>query len=48
MAGSAYGTREDRRVKFSGNVNLRSGNNKAALLSVAVGLPVSYFLSLLS
>ncbi|WOL17569.1 beta-galactosidase 5-like [Canna indica] len=39
LSGSAYGTRENRRIKFSGNVNLRAGTNKIALLSVAVGLP---------
>ncbi|KAG6471669.1 hypothetical protein ZIOFF_069115 [Zingiber officinale] len=41
LSGSAYGAREDRRIKFSGSVNLRGGNNKVALLSVAVGLPNS-------
>ncbi|WOK92498.1 beta-galactosidase 5-like isoform X2 [Canna indica] len=41
LSGSAYGSREDRRIKFSGNVNLRAGTNKVALLSVAVGLPNS-------
>ncbi|KAL5705608.1 Beta-galactosidase 3 [Ranunculus cassubicifolius] len=39
MSGSAYGTRENRRFSFSGNVNLHAGTNKIALLSVAVGLP---------
>ncbi|KAG6513401.1 hypothetical protein ZIOFF_023725 [Zingiber officinale] len=39
LSGSAYGTRKDRKIKFSGNVNLRAGTNKIALLSVAVGLP---------
>ncbi|KAG6522825.1 hypothetical protein ZIOFF_019980 [Zingiber officinale] len=39
LSGSTYGTREDRKLKFSGNVNLRAGTNKIALLSVAVGLP---------
>jgi len=43
--GSAYGTREDRRITYTGSANLRAGSNKLALLSVAVGLPVS-FLSL--
>lgn len=38
--GSAYGTREDRRIKYNGNANLRAGTNKIALLSVACGLPV--------
>lgn len=40
MTGSAYGTREDRRVTYTGNVNLRAGSNRIALLSVAIGLPV--------
>ncbi|XP_009418404.2 beta-galactosidase 5-like [Musa acuminata AAA Group] len=39
LSGSAYGSREDRRIKFSGNVNIRAGTNKIAILSVAVGLP---------
>ncbi|KAG1334098.1 Beta-galactosidase 5 [Cocos nucifera] len=43
LSGSAYGTREDRRITYTGNINLRAGSNKIALLSVAVGLPVSYF-----
>ena len=41
ILGSAFGTREDRRLTFRGPVNLRHGANKIALLSVAVGLPVS-------
>jgi hypothetical protein len=40
--GSAYGTREDRRFRYTGDVNLRAGTNTIALLSVAVGLPVSF------
>lgn len=39
LAGSAYGTRENRRITYTGNVKLRAGSNKIALLSVAVGLP---------
>jgi len=39
LQGSSYGTREDRRIKYNGNVNLRAGTNKIALLSVACGLP---------
>lgn len=39
--GSAYGTRENRRFTFTGNVNLHAGTNKLSLLSIAVGLPVS-------
>ncbi|WZZ08137.1 hypothetical protein YC2023_094058 [Brassica napus] len=37
--GSAFGTRENRKVSFSAPVNLRGGANRVALLSVAVGLP---------
>ncbi|CAK8539944.1 unnamed protein product [Lathyrus sativus] len=39
LSGSAYGTREDRRFRYIGDVNLRAGTNTIALLSVAVGLP---------
>ncbi|KAK7307507.1 hypothetical protein VNO77_40637 [Canavalia gladiata] len=39
LSGSAYGTREDRRFRYTGTVNLRAGTNRIALLSVAVGLP---------
>lgn len=39
LSGSAYGTREDRRITYTGSANLRAGSNKLALLSVAVGLP---------
>ncbi|KAF6151527.1 hypothetical protein GIB67_016339 [Kingdonia uniflora] len=38
--GSTYGTRENMRFAYSGKVNLRSGTNKIALLSIAVGLPI--------
>lgn len=41
MIGSAYGSREDRRITYHGDINLRAGSNKIALLSVAMGLPVS-------
>ena len=37
--GSAFGTRENRRFRYTGKVNLRAGTNRIALLSVAVGLP---------
>lgn len=47
MTGSAYGTREDRRVTYTGNVNLRAGSNRIALLSVAIGLPVGSSLRIL-
>ncbi|MFX8824952.1 hypothetical protein ABTM64_20755, partial [Acinetobacter baumannii] len=30
---------EDRRITYTGNINLRAGSNRIALLSVAVGLP---------
>ncbi|WCJ43523.1 Beta-galactosidase [Euphorbia peplus] len=35
---SAFGTRENRRITYTGKVNLRAGRNKIALLSVAMGL----------
>ncbi|CAH9119279.1 unnamed protein product [Cuscuta epithymum] len=38
LSGSAFGTRQDRRLTFKEKVNLRAGTNKIALLSVAVGL----------
>lgn len=41
ITGSAFGTREQRQFTFTGPVNLRAGINKIALLSIAVGLPVS-------
>ncbi|XAR73820.1 Beta-galactosidase [Bertholletia excelsa] len=39
LSGSAYGTREKRKFTFRGKVNLQTGRNQIALLSVAVGLP---------
>ncbi|KAF3785153.1 Beta-galactosidase 5 [Nymphaea thermarum] len=39
LAGTAYGNGENRQFTFTGNVNLRAGENVIALLSVAVGLP---------
>ncbi|XP_031473527.1 beta-galactosidase 5-like [Nymphaea colorata] len=39
LAGTAYGNGENRQFTFTGNVNLRAGENIIALLSVAVGLP---------
>ncbi|CAI9110860.1 OLC1v1010950C1 [Oldenlandia corymbosa var. corymbosa] len=42
LSGSAFGTRENRRITYNGDVNLRAGANTIALLSVAVGLPTSY------
>jgi len=41
ITGSAFGTRVSRRFTYTGKVNLRAGTNRIALLSVAVGLPVS-------
>ncbi|KAI3519199.1 hypothetical protein L1887_08226 [Cichorium endivia] len=38
LSGSAFGTREDRRIEYKEKVRLRSGRNKIALLSVAMGL----------
>ena len=43
ITGSAFGMRENRRFTYTGKVNLRAGTNRIALLSVAVGLPVSFF-----
>ncbi|KAJ4714293.1 Beta-galactosidase [Melia azedarach] len=39
LSGSAFGTRQFRRITYTGKVNLRAGRNRIALLSVAVGLP---------
>ncbi|CAI9753414.1 unnamed protein product [Fraxinus pennsylvanica] len=39
LSGSAYGTRENTRLTFTGPLNLHPGTNKIALLSIAVGLP---------
>ncbi|KMZ72883.1 Beta-galactosidase, family GH35 [Zostera marina] len=39
LSGSAFGTRKNKRISYSGNANLRSGPNKIAILSVTVGLP---------
>ncbi|BAT88818.1 hypothetical protein VIGAN_05243500 [Vigna angularis var. angularis] len=44
LSGSSFGTSEDRSCTFNGHVNLCVGTNKIALLSVAVGLPVSNLL----
>ncbi|EYU31167.1 hypothetical protein ABFS82_08G239400 [Erythranthe guttata] len=39
LSGSAFGTRENRRLTFKEKVKLRAGSNKISLLSVAIGLP---------
>ncbi|CAN6539318.1 unnamed protein product [Malus baccata var. baccata] len=39
FSGSAFGTREQRQFTFAEPVNLRTGINRIALLSIAVGLP---------
>jgi hypothetical protein len=39
--GTAYGSLENPKLTFNGNVKLWVGNNKISLLSVAVGLSVS-------
>ncbi|XP_034206558.1 beta-galactosidase-like [Prunus dulcis] len=39
LSGTAYGSLEKRRLRFSDNLKLRSGINKLALLSVLLGLP---------
>jgi len=41
-AGTAYGSLDNPKLTFSNSVKLRVGNNKISLLSVAVGLSVSY------
>ncbi|OMO75598.1 Glycoside hydrolase, family 35 [Corchorus olitorius] len=38
LSGSAFGTKENRRVTFTENINLHPGLNKISILSVAVGL----------
>ncbi|XVF67768.1 hypothetical protein PTKIN_Ptkin10aG0148700 [Pterospermum kingtungense] len=39
LSGSAFGTRQNRRFTFTGNINLHPGMNKISILSIAVGLP---------
>ncbi|XP_020223796.1 beta-galactosidase [Cajanus cajan] len=39
LSGTAYGRLENPKLTFNDSVNLRVGNNKISLLSVAVGLP---------
>lgn len=41
--GSSFGTRKHRKVMYKEKINLHGGINKIALLSVAMGLPVSLF-----
>lgn len=41
ITGSAFGTQQNRKFTFTKAVNLHAGINNIALLSVAVGLPVS-------
>ena len=40
-SGSAYGSLDSPKLTFRRGVNLRAGFNKIAILSIAVGLPVS-------
>ncbi|RZC49655.1 hypothetical protein C5167_018083 [Papaver somniferum] len=42
LSGTAYGNLDNPKLTFSNNVKLRVGINKITLLSVAVGLPVSF------
>lgn len=42
LCGSIFGTREDRRISYREKIRLLSGRNKIALLSVAMGLSVSF------
>ncbi|PIA43034.1 hypothetical protein AQUCO_02000465v1 [Aquilegia coerulea] len=39
LSGTAYGSLENPKLTFTGNVKLRPGINKISLLSIAVGLP---------
>ncbi|XP_077212588.1 beta-galactosidase-like isoform X1 [Tasmannia lanceolata] len=39
LSGSVYGSLENPRLTFTGNVKLMAGSNKISLLSIAVGLP---------
>ncbi|XP_077210114.1 beta-galactosidase-like [Tasmannia lanceolata] len=39
LSGTVYGSLEDPKLTFTGNVNLWAGSNKISLLSIAVGLP---------
>ena len=41
--GTTYGGSENYKLTFSKYVNLMAGINKLSILSVAVGLPVSFF-----
>lgn len=42
ISGSSYGTRKDTKFTFTGPVDLQAGTNRIELLSIAVGLPVSF------
>jgi len=41
LTGTVYGSVEDPKLTYSGNVKLWSGSNTISCLSIAVGLPVS-------
>lgn len=41
LIGSVYGSLDNPKLSYSGNVKMGVGVNKISLLSVAVGLPVS-------
>lgn len=41
VSGTAYGSLEKPKLTFSQKIKLAAGVNKFALLSIAVGLPVS-------
>lgn len=45
FTGTVYGELDNTKLTYSQNVKLRPGSNKISLLSVAVGLPVSLYLS---
>lgn len=47
ITGTAYGSLENPKLTFTGKVKLWAGNNKISILSIAVGLPVSWLSSLI-
>lgn len=47
LTGTVYGGLDNPKLTYSQNVKLRPGSNKISLLSASVGLPVSFFCSLI-
>jgi hypothetical protein len=41
VSGTVYGSIDDPRLTYSGNVKMWAGSNTISILSVSVGLPVS-------